>query len=138
MLAELRAAGHEVYDFRNPADGNTGFSWKDCDPELKANLAARRMQRVLIHPIAVQGFNYDFNAMKWANACVLLLPCGMSAHLEAGWLAGKGKPVAICAPEIREPELMWKCFDGKDGVCPIFESVADVDAWLDAYDDGDV
>jgi hypothetical protein len=31
-LRLLREAGHEVYDFRNPEPGNTGFSWKECIP----------------------------------------------------------------------------------------------------------
>lgn len=110
-LAALRAVGHEVYDFRNPAPGNTGFGWKQCDPELKENLTADRMRRVLGHPVAQAGFDLDFGAMKWADVCVLLLPCGNSAHLEAGWFAGQGKQVVVFAPEIREPELMYKLFD---------------------------
>ena len=63
--------------------------------------------------------------MRWADACVLLLPCGASAHLEAGWFSGAGKPVAVVAPEIREPELMYKCFDN-DGVTPLFSRVSDL------------
>lgn len=68
--------------------------------------------------------------MKWADACVLLLPSGMSAHLEAGWFSGAGKPVAVLAPEIREPELMYKCFDDRTGATPIFASIAEVIAHL--------
>lgn len=114
VLAALRAASFEVYDFKNPAPGNTGFGWKQCDPDLVTNLTVERMRRVLAHPIADAGFKCDFDAMKWADACVLLLPSGMSTHLEAGWFGGRGKPVAILAPEIREPELMYKMFDTRD------------------------
>ena len=28
VLAELRGAGFEVYDFKNPAPGNQGFGWR--------------------------------------------------------------------------------------------------------------
>jgi hypothetical protein len=111
VLAELRAAGAEVYDFKNPAPGNNGFGWSQVDPDLKSDLTVERMRRVLAHPVSQAGFDHDFNAMKWADACVLLLPSGMSAHLEAGWFAGASKPVAVLAPEIREPELMYKMFD---------------------------
>jgi hypothetical protein len=41
---------------------------------------------------------------------VLLLPCGRSAHLEAGWMGGAGKLswiLAPPAPQTIEPELMY-------------------------------
>ena len=126
VLASLRAAGLDVYDFKNPAPGNTGFGWKQCDPGLVDDLTVARLRRVLAHPVAVAGFDHDFNAMKWADACVLLLPSGMSAHLEAGWFAGAGKPVAVLAPEIREPELMYKMFDSPRGATPLFTMVTEV------------
>lgn len=124
-LEELRAAGHEVYDFRNPAPGNTGFGWKQCDPGLVDDLTVERLRRVLAHPVACAGFKCDFDAMRLADACVLLLPSGMSAHLEAGWCSGAGKLVAVLAPEIREPELMYKLFDD-GGATPLFRYVDDV------------
>lgn len=126
VLGQLRAAGHEVYDFKNPAPDNSGFHWKNVDPELRDDLTPHRLRRALAHPIACDGFGYDFAAMKWADGCVLLLPCGLSAHLEAGWMAGAGKVVVVMAPEIREPELMYKLFDMSiDGTnfTPICESV---------------
>lgn len=129
VLAALREADFRVYDFKNPAPGNNGFSWKQCDPDLHTDLSVKRMRNVLAHPVAQAGFDYDFNAMKWADACVLLLPSGMSAHLEAGWFAGQGKPVVVCAPEIREPELMYKMFD-VGGSTPIFTSVDVVISFL--------
>ncbi len=122
VLGQLRDAGHEVYDFRNPAPGNTGFGWTQVDPLLKEDLTVERLRRALGHEVAQAGFDLDFDAMKWADACVLLLPCGMSAHLEAGWFAGAGKPVVVLAPEIREPELMYKCFDVQ-GRTPIYETI---------------
>jgi hypothetical protein len=46
--------------------------------------------------------------MKWADAFVLLLPSGRSAHLEAGWAIGAGKPTCIVLHEEKfEPELMY-------------------------------
>lgn len=32
VLDMLTEEGHEVYDFRNPFHGNSGFSWEDIDP----------------------------------------------------------------------------------------------------------
>lgn len=48
------------------------------------------------------------DGMEWADVCVLVLPCGRSAHLEAGWFAGKGKPVFVLTQDGEEPELMAK------------------------------
>lgn len=42
-----------------------------------------------------------------ADCCVLLLPCGRSAHFEAGYFWGAGKPVHILLAERNEPELMY-------------------------------
>lgn len=60
---------------------------------------------------------------------MLVLPSGMSAHLEAGWCAGKGKPVAIYVPEFKEAELMYKLFDEEEAT-PLFETLEEVLAWL--------
>jgi hypothetical protein len=120
ILAALRAAGHEVYDFKNPAPGNVGFGWRQTIERPIATCAD--LLEALRHPRAVDGFRLDFDAMKWADACVLLLPCGNSAHLEAGWFAGQGKPVVVIVPELREPELMYKCFDDH-GETPLFVDV---------------
>jgi hypothetical protein len=78
VLAALRAAGHEVYDFKNPAPGDNGFSWRQIRPDLHENLNARVMRETLAHPVAGHGFALDFDAMKAAEVCVLLLPCGRS------------------------------------------------------------
>jgi nucleoside 2-deoxyribosyltransferase len=59
------------------------------------------------------------DGMEWADACVLVLPCGRSAHLEAGWFAGKGKPVFVLTFDGEEPELMAKmCHGVYDGWLP--------------------
>lgn len=134
VLAALRAAGHEVYDFRNPAPGNTGFSWRQIDPELTSALSVERLRNALGHEIAEAGFRLDFDAMKWADACVLLLPSGMSAHLEAGWCAGQGKRVLVLAPEIREPELMYKMCD-VGGITPLYATVEEVLSHLAAHEE---
>lgn len=41
--------------------------------------------------------------------------CGRSSHTEAGWFAGKGVKTIVYMPEEREPELMYKLFDGGVG-----------------------
>jgi hypothetical protein len=106
VCAFLRSQGHEVYDFRNPAPGNIGFAWSSIDPEWE-NWSSMEFRQALAHPIAQEGFGFDFRAMEWADQCVLVLPCGRSAHLEAGWFTGKDKPLTIYSPTNNEPELMY-------------------------------
>ena len=107
MVQQLQNDGHRVYDFRNPPS-KTGFSWDDVG--LEDNPTLGNYRTALENPIAIAGFYSDYGAMQWADCCVLLLPCGRSAHLEAGWFIGQGKPVYIYIPNDREsfePELMY-------------------------------
>lgn len=103
---------YEVYDFRNPTEGDHGFHWSEIDPDWKTwNL--RQYNQGLTHILAVKGFKKDMDAMKWADICVLVLPSGRSAHAEAGWMVGQEKPVIVFIPEDKpiEPELMYKMFN---------------------------
>lgn len=106
MVDLLRLNDHEVYDFRNPGPGQSGFSWSDIDPDWQNWTAAQYRAALTNNPIASHGYLNDFRAMEWADTCVLLLPCGRSAHLEAGWFAGRGKRLIILTQDGEEPELM--------------------------------
>ena len=114
VVNRLREAGHEVYDFRNPPHGGVGFRWTDIDPEAPS-WTFDQYAEGLTHPLAERQFAADIKALEWADTCVLVLPCGRSAHTEAGWMAGAGKRVLVYIPEMSEPELMYKLFDGVVG-----------------------
>jgi hypothetical protein len=116
VVGAIRAAGHQVYDFRNPSPGNTGFGWKQCmkesdlvrvgDSDLINPLAFR--DRVLQHPVAQEAFAFDMDALRDAEATVLLLPCGRSAHLELGYACGAGQRTLVLLDNpMSEPELMY-------------------------------
>lgn len=110
IVAVLRSMGHEVYDFKEPTPGQRGFNWSDIDPNWEQWDAAGYV-KALEHPIAEAGFKSDFDAMKWADCCVMVMPCGRSAHTEAGWMKGAGKKVYVFQPIQSEPELMYKIYD---------------------------
>ncbi len=114
VVTRLREAGHEVYDFRNPPHGGAGFHWTDVDPDAP-NWTYAQYAEGLHHPLAERQFQADIDALTWADTCVLVLPCGRSAHTEAGWMAGAGKRVLAYLPEMVEPELMYKLFDDVAG-----------------------
>ena len=105
VVSILRQVGHEVYDYRNPPHGKGGFHWSEIEPKW-LSWTPEEYIAALKHPIAQAGFKSDFDAMQWAETCVLVLPCGRSAHLEAGWFAGAGRPVHVLQLEACEPELM--------------------------------
>jgi hypothetical protein len=106
----LRRVGHEVYDFQHPPEGDhLGFSWSEIDLNWQT-WTHEEFADALRHPVAKAGFTSDFGAMQWADAGVLLLPCNRSAHLEAGWFIGQGKPlyvVLLHSDGHSEPELMY-------------------------------
>ena len=110
VVAAIRKMGHDVYDFRHPKPGDTGFSWGDIAAEWQG-WSAQEYIDGLNHPIAEAGFKSDFDAMQWADTFVLVQPCGRSAHLEMGWAVGAGKAtIMVLGPDI-EPELMVKMCD---------------------------
>ena len=119
MVSVLRQLGHHVYDFQNPqtpedieagVEGDDkGFHWKQIDPNWE-NWSAREFRDALDDQRAVDGYNADMAALNWADIVVLLLPCGESAHLEAGYAAGARKTV-IAYIDGGEPELMYRLFD---------------------------
>ena len=110
MVRILREAGFTVYDFKT--DGFGGFTWDDIDTlwrfwrpdQAIAALHDERCERA---------FDSDIGALDKATALVLCSPCGISAHLELGYAAGKGIPTAIfydLAYPV-DPELMTKVAD---------------------------
>ncbi len=111
VVEQCRAAGHEVYDFRHPSEGDSGFSWSDIDPNW-LNWGVGAFKNALMDPRAMDEFGKDMAALEDADAVILVLPCGRSAHLEAGWAAGAGKELRIFAPELPEPELMYRMAQG--------------------------
>jgi nucleoside 2-deoxyribosyltransferase len=127
IVHTLRAAGIDLYDFRNPAPGVHGFAWSEIDPEWRA-WSADVYVKALRDPIAEEGFRRDFEAMQRADTFVLVLPCGRSAHLELGWAVGAGKRTAILTQDGEEPELMAKMVDH------IATSVFDLLGWLGVED----
>jgi len=127
VVEGLRALGHSVYDFKAPENA---FEWKALDPDWQKWTPAQ-FRDALEGPIAQQGFAADAGALRAAEVVVLVLPAGASAHSEAGWAAGAGKPVAVLVPEGTfeelydakatthavaprapwEPELMYKLYE---------------------------
>lgn len=134
VCAALRACEIDHYDFKNP-EGATGFKWTEVMEHFSIEEQTADMDEylsALLSPRATQGFHADYDAMQKADCCVLVLPCGRSAHLELGWMAGQFKRTAILLDPDGEnlvtPELMYKLCDY---VAP---SLFDLLGWLGVED----
>lgn len=110
IVRVLRDEGHFVYDFRNPPSGDGGFKWSNIDANY-INWTPAEFKNQLLSSQAERQFKNDIEAMFKCDTCVIVLPCGRSAHTEAGWFSGKGKRVIAYLPTKQEPELMYKLFD---------------------------
>lgn len=140
VVAALRAAGHDVYDFRNPPS-RSGFDWRDIHPDWK-NWTPEQFREALSHPVAVAGFTSDMAALEEADAYVFVQPCGVSASLKLGYATGAGKlTIAILAPGC-EPELMLAmcdalCLDVDEAIATIAEAerlTAEIDHIIEIVD----
>jgi len=108
----LRKWGHQVYDFRNPPNGPGGFHWSELDENWSLWSPSQYRDHLLNDARAAQGFTQDLRGMAWSDTCVLLMPCGKSAHLELGLCAGQGKHTVVHIPNYEfEPELMYLLAD---------------------------
>lgn len=118
VVQALRNMGHEVYDFRNPREGDNGFHWSEIDPAWELWTPERYLE-YLSHPMAVTAFASDMDALGWCEAVVAVQPFGRSASLELGWAVGAGK-LTVLLLAAGEPELMVKMCDH---VCVEIEEV---------------
>lgn len=108
VIERLRSEGFDFYDFRHPTEGDDGFSWREVDPAWES-WSPDRFATMLDHPVARRGFDSDMRALHAADVVLLVMPCGRSAHLEAGFGIGAGKLGIILLDEKpAEPELMYR------------------------------
>ena len=122
IVKNLRLLGHDVYDFRNPAPGDSGFNWSDVDPKWQT-WTREQYIKCLTNPIVEAGFRSDLVAMKRSDIFIGVMPFGRSASFEMGWAAGQGKKTILLLEENERPELMVKLFDHV--VCSL-EEIAEI------------
>lgn len=117
LVSDLEYWGHQVYDFKKhsamSAGGpvSTAFSWHEIDEDWETWTPNVYRTMLTTTPRASQGYLGDFRGMEWADTCVLLLPCGRSAHLEAGYMKGRGKRLIILMETPEPPDLMYLLAD---------------------------
>ena len=112
LVSLLRDNGHKVYDFTKP----NGVSQTNVWDEVKLNqdnCTAAQYSEAMTNPVVEKRFENHLEAMTAADTCILLLPCGFSAHSEAGFMAGLGKRVFVFSYDQNvKPELMYLLYEG--------------------------
>ena len=105
LIAGIRAKGKTCYD----------FTAKPADPSNPTAPAAEQMRVLESHPdflndpIHKAHFETDLNGLKNAGIVILLLPAGISAHIEAGLAYGLGKELILIG-EPEKPETLYFIF----------------------------
>lgn len=89
---QLREKGHEVDCFCDGSTGRFVFSVNELE-----GIPIEKMDciKFLNTKEAKKAFREDKKWIEWCDTLVLLLPCGRSAHLEAGYAKGIGREVII-------------------------------------------
>ena len=122
VLARLREAGFSVYNFK---EANASFNWSQIDSgwdRANPELEPPEILRALSSREAALAFKNDKEALYGADVGVVVLPCGRSAHLEAGVLIGQGKPVFFLYRETERPDLMHLLA----GIDRLYDNVTDL------------
>jgi len=94
LSKRLTDRGFEVYDF---TDGDKHFAFNVMDVERFTGKDRSEVDWLDFNtcPETIRAFNVDRAGLDWADVVLMLLPCGRSAHMEAGYAAGRGKPLII-------------------------------------------
>ena len=115
VVAALRQAGHDVYDFRRQGGS-------DSNP---TEMASEKLLDFLDLPKISSIFKNDMDALIASDAVVCVLPCGRSAHLELGYGIGAGKRTVLLWHDGDAPDIMHKAVDA------IVFNVAEIPGALD-------
>lgn len=124
VLDMIRASGRTAYCFiENSWQGEKlEFDTRDVEPTI-SGLEKLSQDDELIRKI----FDKDMDAEKDAANFLLVLPAGISGHLEAGVAYGLGKPCyAVGKPE--KTETLYNIFD------EIFPTAEALSEWLESLE----
>lgn len=86
----LKLWGHEVDCFCDDSTGRYVFHFSEIGPIEEIDAIS-----FLEDDRSQKAFREDRKMIDWADAVVMLLPCGKSSHLEAGYAVGSGKKLFI-------------------------------------------
>ena len=125
MKLALSGSGYEEVDaFCDTEADRFVFSFNDL-PSVENHNA----KSILHEPQVRRAFEEDKKWLDWADVCILILPAGKSAHLEAGYTKGSGKKLIIY-----QDEFPFGDFDVMYGFADVVtDDMGALIAWLDDW-----
>lgn len=94
IAIELRAAGHNVYDFTDPGYRSVPPIPPERFPD-RFDPAAGEYRDYLNRWEWVSVMEENKLALNWCDVVILMLPCGLDAHADAYYAHGLGKTLII-------------------------------------------
>jgi len=113
LVKRLRELGEEVYDFTHHS-----YDWADLDvPDEKTKALVDGRDKLpdeawINHPLVVEHFHKDMDALNSCDALVAIFPAGNSTHIEIGFAAGRKCKLYAVAPEGLKRDLLYRVFKG--------------------------
>lgn len=104
---------HEIFDDWHSAGRHADDAWRDYERRRGHSYMVALTRHPARHTFALDQFH-----LHRAHGGILVLPAGRSAHLEAGIMAGQGKPTFLLLHNGKEParfDVMTQFFSH---VCP--------------------
>ena len=86
----IRSWGHEVDCFCDESTGRFVLDYRELGSTQELDAI-----NFLEFEKTQKSFIEDKKHLDWSEAVVMVLPCGKSAHLEAGYVKGQGKRLYI-------------------------------------------
>lgn len=99
---KLREAGLEVFDDWIAPGPEADDWWKKYE-----ETRGRTYKEALKGWAATHVYEFDKHHLDRSDIAILALPAGKSAHLELGYMLGKGKPGYVLFPEVSEEDQRW-------------------------------
>lgn len=110
VAAALRAEGHHVFDDWHAAGAAADDEWQRYE-----KTRGRTYGEALDGEAARHVFEFDLAQLLAADAAVLVAPAGRSAHMELGFMLGRGKKGYVLFDQ--EPDRWDVMYKFASGVC---------------------
>jgi len=94
----LRNRDFDVDVFCDDTTGRYVFHWSEMLDSPDKSKSELNAVTFLEDERSQRAFKEDKKWLDWCDCCVMVLPCGNSSHLEAGYIKGQGKKMIIYAP----------------------------------------
>lgn len=98
MAVILKDAGHEVDSFCSDDGIRKSFDWDELTEIMEEegiDISKLDAIEMMNHWRVRAAFKEDKTFIDWADVLIMIMPCGRSSHLEAGYAVGKGKKMYI-------------------------------------------